>query len=571
MKKIFLYSVALLTAGSLMFTSCVDDLNTEPLSENVITADVAFAAPESYAQYANYAYAYFSFVSQSDPGVSDIAVDNAGQSEYIRQYMDLNEMAADSFQVIDAWADDYVKPLQYGYWNGTNAAVMAVYLRGLKAIAMCNQFLDPAVSSDAAVTARGHESVLADVQAYRSELRLLRALHQSILMDLFGNPPLVTLESLQSGALPKQMEGGRASLFTWIETELLELVDDPYLPATPIAYPRLSKGAAWAILARLYLNAEVYTGTARWSDAKMAAEKVITEGGYELCDNYKYLFYQDNTTNGAQKEFIVAAMYDTQTTPSYGGTTHLSVGAVNETMKTEAHKLVGLADPIYNGSWNGYHVSNDFVMKNFDLKDVNWNNNGDITWGYDVAASDQRAAFCNYKMQNAFFNETSELNNGWFCLKWLPITSDKRSYMVEQGNDFSSADFPIYRLAEMYLISAEAEARMGNGTLSANDPGYKRIQRIRQRANGAADVMPLTIDLDYILAERARELYWEGHRRTDLIRYGYFLTATYPWPNKGGVANGVIALDSHRTVYPIISSDMITNSALEQNEGYPHH
>jgi hypothetical protein len=104
------------------------------------------------------------------------------------------------------------------------------------------------------------------------------------------------------------------------------------------------------VLARLYLNAEVYTGTARWSDAKTAAEKVITEGGYELCDNYKYLFYQDNTTNGAQKEFIIAAMYDTKTTPSYGGTTHLAVAAVNETMKTEAHKLLGLPNPIYNGS-----------------------------------------------------------------------------------------------------------------------------------------------------------------------------------------------------------------------------
>ena len=150
MKKILLYSVALLTAGASM-VSCVGDLDTKPLSPNVITADVAFAKPESYSQYANYAYAYFSFVSQGDPGSSDIAVDNAGQSEFIRQYMALNELAADSFKIIDAWSDDYVKPLQYGYWTGTNAAVMAVYLRGLKAVAMCNQFLDEAVSGDAAV------------------------------------------------------------------------------------------------------------------------------------------------------------------------------------------------------------------------------------------------------------------------------------------------------------------------------------------------------------------------------------------------------------------------------------
>ena len=190
--------------------------------------------------------------------------------------------------------------------------------------------------------------------------------------------------------------------------------------------------------------------------SKEDAEKVINEGGYELCPDYKKLFLQDNSTNGAQKEFIIAAMYDTKTTPSYGGTTHLAVAAVNETMKTEAHKLLGLPNPIYNGSWNGYHVSNDFVMKNFDLQDVNWENNGEISWGYNRETSDKRAAFCNYKMENTFYNETSELNNGWFCLKWMPVTSTMHSYMIEQGNDFSSADFPIYRLAEIYLISAAA-------------------------------------------------------------------------------------------------------------------
>ena len=568
MKKILLYSVALLTSGALI-TSCVSDLDTKPLSPNVITADVAFAKPESYAQYANYAYAYFSLVSQGDPGSSDIAVDNAGQSEFIRQYMGLNELSADSFKIIDAWSDDYVKPLQYGYWTGTNAAVMAVYLRGLKAIAMCNQFLDDAVSGDGAVTGRGHEAVLDDVRAYRSELRLLRAIYYEILMDLFGNPPIVTLESIQSGSLPKQI--GRKALFEWIESELLALTEDDNLPARPISYPRLSKGAAWAVLARMYLNAEVYTGTARWEDAKKAAEKVINEGGYELCPNYKYLFLQDNSTNGAQKEFIVAALYDSEATPSYGGTTHLVQATVNETMATqEIHFLFGLENPIYNGNWNGYHVSNDFVMKNFDLQGVVWGGS-EIAWGYDVEKSDKRAAFYNYGFTNDFVNETSILNTGWACLKWVPLDSNNYSKMAAEGYAFSSADFPIMRLAEMYLIAAEAEAWMKGGQLSSSDQGYQYIKTIYARANGeaAAQNLPFTIDLDWILKERVRELYWEGHRRVDLIRHNLFLTAEYPWPYKGGSKAGVAALESHREVYPIISSDMITNPELEQNAGYP--
>lgn len=566
MKQILKYSLALLASGA-MFTSCLNDLDTQPLSQNISTADQAFAKPESYSQYANYAYAYFSFVSQGDPGSSDIAVDNAGQSEYIRQYMDLNEMAADSFKVCAAWSDDYVKPLQYGSWNGTNAAVVAVYQRGLKAVAMCNEFLSDAVSGDAAVIGRGHEAVLDDVRAYRSELRLLRALHYEILMDLFGNPPMITYEGMTSGALPTQI--GRAELFKWIEGELLALTEDEFLSDKPVAYPRVSKGAAWAILARMYLNAEVYTGTPRWEDAKNAAEKVINEGGYELCPDYKYLFLQDNSTNGAQKEFIVAAMYDSVKTQSYGGTTHLVQASVNENMATkEIHLLFGLENPIYNGQWNGYHVSNEFVMENFNLQGVVWGGS-EIGWGYDVARSDYRAAFYNYGFAQEFNNETSDITSGWACLKWVPLDSNNYSLMADKGYAFSSADFPIFRLGEMYLIAAEADARMKGGELTTGDAGYNHLLTLYRRANGEEATIPFTVDLDWILKERVRELMWEGHRRVDLIRYGLFLTAEYPWPYKNGIKSGVAAMESHRSVYPIITSDMITNPGLKQNQGYP--
>lgn len=566
MKQILKYSLALLASGA-MFTSCLNDLDTQPLSQNISTADQAFAKPESYSQYANYAYAYFSFVSQGDPDSSDIAVDNAGQSEYIRQYMDLNEMAADSFKVCAAWSDDYVKPLQYGSWNGTNAAVVAVYQRGLKAVAMCNEFLSDAVSGDAAVIGRGHEAVLDDVRAYRSELRLLRALHYEILMDLFGNPPMITYEGMTSGALPTQI--GRAELFKWIEGELLALTEDEFLSDKPVAYPRVSKGAAWAILARMYLNAEVYTGTPRWEDAKNAAEKVINEGGYELCPDYKYLFLQDNSTNGAQKEFIVAAMYDSVKTQSYGGTTHLVQASVNENMATkEIHLLFGLENPIYNGQWNGYHVSNEFVMENFDLQGVVWGGST-VDWGYDVARSDYRAAFYNYGFAQEFNNETSDITSGWACLKWVPLDSNNYSLMADKGYAFSSADFPIFRLGEMYLIAAEADARMKGGELTTGDAGYNHLLTLYRRANGKEATIPFTVDLDWILKERVRELMWEGHRRVDLIRYGLFLTAEYPWPYKNGIKSGVAAMESHRSVYPIITSDMITNPGLKQNQGYP--
>ncbi len=561
MKKILLYSVALLTSVS-MFSACVGDLDTVPMAETTLTADKAFAEPDSYDQYVNYAYSYFSLVSQGDPGSSDIAVSDAGQSEFTRQYMFLNELSADGLKCI--WGDDYVDGLQYGRWTTTNAAVMAVYLRGLKGVAICNQFLHETVSSDGAVSGRGHEARLNDVRIYRSEMRLLRAIYYTILIDLYGNPPLVLPENIGSTNFPKQL--GRAGLFEWIEGELLELTEDENLPATRIAYPRLSKGAAWAVLARLYLNAEVYTGEARWEDAKNAAEKVITEGGYQLNSSYANLFRQDNSTNGAQNEFIIASLYDAEKTQSWGGTTHLLYGAVNSDLRMVVSKLFGHESDIYKNQWNGYHVSDDFVMKNFNLQGVEWGKAD--AWGYSREASDKRAMFTNAGFVKEFENEVSDITTGWACLKWVPLTSDNQPILTQLDIEFSSADFPIFRLAEMYLISAEAEARLNGGSLSSESNGYKRIQTLRQRANGTEDVMPLYIDLDYILAERARELYWEGHRRTDLIRYGLFTTSAYPWPFKGGVADGKAAMDEYRTVFPIITTDLAANKNLVQNAGY---
>lgn len=561
MKKILFYSVALLTSAT-MITSCLGDLDAEPLAETTITANKAFEAPESYDQYVNYAYSYFSLVSQADPGSSDIAVSDAGQSEFIRQYMILNELSTDALKC--NWGDDYIDGIQYSKWTNTNNAVMAVYLRGLKAVAICNQFLDESVSGDGAVTGRGHEAKLDDVRAYRAEMRLLRAIYYEILMDLYGNPPLCLPENIGTTNFPQQL--GRAGLFAWLENELLELIADKNLPATRKVYPRLSKGAAYAVLARMYLNAEVYTGSARWADAQKYAELAINEGGYELASKWSDLFRQDNSTNGAQNEMIVAALYDGLTTPSYGGTTHLISASVFADLRLIVSGLFGFSSDIYNDQWNGYHVSDEFVQQNFQLQGVSWENADG--WGYDRGVSDQRALFTNAGFTQAMDPEKADINTGWACLKWYPLTSDNRPLMVEQGVVFSSADFPIFRLGEMYLISAEAEARLNGGTLTSSSNGYKRISDLRVRANGQAD-MPLTIDLDYILQERVRELMWEGHRRTDLIRYGYYTTASFPWPYKGGIPAGGVALEDYRTVYPIITTDLIANPNLEQNPGYP--
>lgn len=565
MKKLLIYSVALLSSVGVL-TSCVGDLETQPLDKNQITADRAFADPNSYDQYVSYAYGYFSLVSPDNPGGADIAVDDAGQSEFTRMYTILNELSTDA--LFCTWGDDYVAGIQFHKWNPTNTAVKSVYTRGIKAVALCNQFLDPTVSSDSAVEARGHADRLADVRAYRAEMRLLRAIYYEILMDLFGNPPVALPEHLGAAYYPEQMDRdaaiGRAKLFEWIEKELLEVIEDENLPAVRVEYPRLSKGAAYAVLARMYLNAEVYTGTARWEDAKKYADKCIDEGGYKLNDSYVDLFRQDNTTNGAQDEFIIAATYDTDSTQSWGGTTHYVYATVNDAIRMPISKLMGFTTDIYRSQWNGYTCSSEFVKENFDLQGIDRTQG----WGYSREASDKRAFFYGAGFPDEVNPYSPDMTTGWACVKWLPLTSDNVDILVQKGIDVSSADFPIFRLAEMYLISAEAEARMKGGSLSSSDDGYALIKTLRKRANGEEDTMPLSLDLEWILKERTRELYWEGHRRVDLIRYNKFTTASYAWPYKAGIKDGNAAIDDYRKIYPILSSDKEVNPNLVQNPGY---
>ena len=381
-------------------------------------------------------------------------------------------------------------------------------------------------------------------------------------LDLFGNPPFALPENI-GGALPTQI--GREGLFNWIESELKAIISGEDGEALPnkgsVAYPRADKGAAQAVLARMYLNAEVYTGTARWADAKTAAEAVIAMG-YKLCPNYEELFMQDNTENlNARNEFIFAIAYDRDKTQSYGGTTALINASLGEDANNGIAAALGYpaGTKISRDQWNGYHVPNEYVA-NFDLVGVDWE--ATSGFGYNREKSDRRAFFYNIGGVEAY--DKANVNSGWRCWKFNSRASDGTLYSTDNYSIFSSADFPMFRLAEMYLIYAEAQARLDGGTTTDSKAmGY--IKELRDRAGMTT---PSSINLDFILKERACELMWEGHRRTDLIRYGYFTAMSFPWPYKGGIPDGKVALPSYRTVYPLLQSDLSENSNLVQNTGY---
>ncbi|MBR1595263.1 MAG: RagB/SusD family nutrient uptake outer membrane protein [Phocaeicola sp.] len=548
MKK-FIYSLAI--AAAFMTSSCINDLDTLPLNETDKTAETSYQTLSGLEEGLAYVYGSFCLVSQNAPGSSDLAMDDAGQSELMRQYVMLNEMSVDALKCI--WGDSYIVDLQNNSWSSTpNSSTIAVYTRGMMAITRANEFLIQSKDKD-----------FQGVAQLRAEARFLRALAYYFMMDLFGNPPFALEENI-NGELPGQI--GRANLFNWIENELKSIINgtdgEQLADKGAVDYPRADKGAATALLARMYLNAEVYTGTARWQDARDAAKAVI-DMGYRLCSNYEDLFLQDNGENeDARNEMIYAVAYDRDNTQSWGGTTHFVSATLSDAAAVDIAANLGFpaGSLIARERWNGYHVPSIYVERNFELTGVDWN--AKSGFGYDREHSDKRAMLYNIGGTEAY--DKADVNTGWRCWKWTSRDSKGNLYSSGEYSLFSSADFAIFRLAEMYLIYAEAQARMDGGT-TTDATAINYVKALRDRAGLET---PSYIDLDFILKERGAELMWEGHRRTDLIRYGYFNSSKFPWPYKGGVPDGKTSLPSFRTIYPLLQSDLNENPNLVQNEGY---
>ena len=153
--------------------------------------------------------------------------------------------------------------------------------------------------------------------------------------------------------------------------------------------------------------------------------------------------------------------------------------------------------------------------------------------------------------------------NGWSCLKFnnIPHNLTNESYLdVSAVKAFADVDFPMIRLAEIYLIYAEACMNLGDAS-----PAMPKIAELSARAGVPA---PSEITPDFLVAERARELMWEAHRRTDLIRYGLYNTADYLWPYKGSDSYSGQAFPDYKLIFPIPPTELATNDELVQNPGY---
>ena len=529
-------------AAAAMLTACVGDLNTVPLNPTDVTSETAYGADEAgYVQ--GLTKIYFQLVSNN---TQDLQVVDGGASEFIRAFWSTQEVTADAAKC--AWGDAWVNDLNNNTWKGDvlNDAVYAVYVRTLQGVTYVNEYLRQ--TSDANLSLRGcSDDVKEKVQGYRAEARFLRAFFYWAAMDTFGQVPFSTEDSPFGGGYnPPQTPA--AEIFKFVESELLALAaEGSDMPAAQSNYPRADKGSVLGLLARLYLNAEVYTGTERWADAKATCEKIFALG-YKLAPTHAELFRGDNGENpDAKGEFLFAASYNAEHTQSYGGTTYLTLSTLSG--DDGAVNITGI-----NGGWAGNRVPYEYVAKWFeDVKGQNYE-----TGAYQY--TDKRAGYFYIKGRSeSMEGNLNTFLNGWSCIKFnnVPHDVDPVDYAATAATkNFSDIDWPLIRLGEINLIYAEACMHAG-GDASA------QVKALADRAGVSA---PAKIDADFLLAERSRELMWEGHRRTDLIRFGKWING-YNWTFKGGNFKGQ-DLPVHFTVFPVPSTELSTNPDLNQNAGY---
>lgn len=634
--KNIMNKIILMVAIAFGITSCHKDLDQFPIDPDSFTEQDVFADAASAKNALAKLYASLALTGQQggDSGQPDISDIDQGFSQYTRMLFNLNELTTD--HAVVGWGDPGLPDLHGMYWSASNDFTGAMYLRLAQEVSFCNSFILNA-------------STLTEpeVESYIAEARFLRAFAYYNLIDMFANVPILTEITTD---LPVQ--SSRIEVFNFVESELLELQE--VLPNSGAnEYGRVDRIAAMALLSKLYLNAEVWTGTPRYDDCVTVSNNVMgstyTLHTTDLNGNgtaYDELFLADNDSNGAQNEFIFPIAFDGVQTTTYGGSTFIIHGATGGTMDPSA---LGI-----NGGWGGYRTTKALVEKfaapEIDVDGLNssltgtqsdWGLVGDATengwdgpdmemyetstnvfqlyamlsggkikfrfnedwgnnYGDDGADASLEPGGADIDVDAGTYLVTFDLDNLTYSLTAIAPPTDKRGmfytdgqnleiasippfkegYAVTKfknidingniGNDtsgeFTDTDLPMIRLAEIYLNYAEAHLRGGGGDANL---ALSLINQLRERAYGdtSGNISSGDLTLDFILDERSRELYWEGQRRTDLIRFNRFTTADYLWPFKGNQPNGV-STSAFRNIFPIPNNTILTNPNLVQNNGY---
>ena len=563
MKKIFI-KTAMASMLCMGFVSCADELNIksiDPQSTPTYTVEGLLAKQ----------YATLGLTGQKGPaGSSDLGRGDEGESGFIRTIFNLQELMTDE----TAWAyqtDPGIGPITNLSWNSDNERVNWAYQRLIFDITLYNQFIFEQSGSLS-------EDKIAEV-------RFLRALNYYYFLDLYRKAPF---KDTFDTNLPTEKSG--KDLYEWLDNELTTI--EP-LMAEVGAYNnsenfgRADRGAAYALHARLALNSAVYTD-GQIKDYQKAidyCDRIIDGEGkdkYALCrekkngySGYQQLFMGDNDCNPeAMKEIIFPIRQDGMKTRQYGGTTYLVAAATIGGMP-----YASTGDP-----WKCFFARENMVEKFFPNKDIPMatvndvledptkeqvrakdNEMGISTADVIAKAGDDRALLymgvggCEtgkVRTINPGENITGPLNGASF-VKWSNLHAD---LSTQHDQNYSDTDFPVFRLAEIYLTRAEAKYR-----LNGSQEGLADIQLVQDRANRT--LKATSVDEKTLIDEWCREFFMEGRRRSDLVRFGLFTGSKYLWSFKGGAEKGA-GIPTCYDIYPIPADEIKNNPNMTQNPKY---
>ena len=540
-------------------TSCASDLDQYPHTET--TSKDVYTSLANYEAVLGKIYAAMVTSGQGKGGDNkdmESVLNKGAGFDYMRMFINMQECGTDEFA--STWlTGEQTTGLTYLSWDANDAWVSDMYYRIYYNIALCNEFLRNANS--ASFSGADAEKM----KEYKAEVRFMRALFYYHALDFYRNIPMVTENDPVGSYIPPRYTPQQT--FDYIESELKDCVGD-MLPASTCPYGQVSQGAAYTLLAKLYLNSEVYTGVAKYAECKEACEKVMNMG-YSLEPDYSKLFNADNDKR--TNEIIFALPVSAEHTVSWGSSTYLICGQVSMSNANQ-----NVADYGVTAGWSEFRLRPEFVDK-FTQTDIDGN-------------GDKRCKFFTNGQSKDVTSMTDE-TAGYLSEKWSNLKDDgtTASNTADAGVE---TDFPLFRLADVYLMYAECVARTVEdkdklddwaGGSDAESDSRKQgaiywINKVRERAYGKDEngnprgqvwkenFSSKEAFLQFILDERARELYHEGYRRTDLIRYGQFTTNKYIWQWKGGTHDGQ-AVDSKYNIYPIPNTELTANPNLH-NDNY---
>ena len=532
MKKIR-FNIFYILGLILVFSSCENDLNVVPEDDDIFLSDEFFMQPGAYEQGLAGVYGNFCLTGTTGPTNSLLLGIDAGTSQYGRCLLYLQTLSAD--EMIWSYENDPgTREIQRSIWTSDNPIFLGMYSRAMVEVALVNEYLKQTTPEK--LSSRGvSASEIEKVNLYRKEIRVLRALAYYHLMDLFGKATFVTENDPVNFAGPQY---DRPQLFAFIEQELNAVLPD-LKPARTNEYGRVDQGVAHMILAKIYLNAQVYIGEDRYNDCAIQCNEIIG-GGYTLNPNYLNNFVANNELSN---EMIWTFESDGTYTQNYGPTTVMINGQVGSIEKN------GIPYGVGETGWGGaLRIREQFADKFAALKYESDVRNTIISGTRPIVITD-----------------IADRDQGYIVAKYSNVTSGGSPGV---NSTFVDTDFPVFRLGDVYLMYAECAVRGASEATMSQALEY--VNMLQERANNGSEdnnISMAELNLDFLINERSRELYWEGHRRQDLIRFGKFTGGNYNWAWKGNSQNG-IAISNNFKVFPMPQGSLDANPNLTQNPGY---